>query len=83
MRNQLRDFLLSEVLKVAGGSEVEEERISALFLEFDDDKNGYVTAEEFRKAALKLGVQPDAEQLELLGKPGRMHCFSQAVFIMQ
>jgi Ca2+-binding EF-hand superfamily protein len=82
MRKQLRDFLLSEVLKVAG-SEVEEEHISALFLEFDDDKNGYVTAEEFRKAALKLGVQPDAEQLELLGKPGRMHCFSQAVFIMQ
>jgi Ca2+-binding EF-hand superfamily protein len=65
-REEIRDFLVTQVFQVTDGSQVPEDQVLAVFSCLDSDQSGEITVAEFKEALLAAGMPADAEQVELL-----------------
>jgi Ca2+-binding EF-hand superfamily protein len=65
-RVKLRAYLCEKVFKVPTAASISRDQIVALFQTFDIDGSGVITLDEFRQARVNYGINPEAEELEVL-----------------
>jgi Ca2+-binding EF-hand superfamily protein len=65
-KEALRQFLLQHVFGVTHPCQLKDEAVRTVFKGFDADGNGQISKDEFRKAAVAMGAEPSAEELNTI-----------------